>query len=148
MTLLVLVITMLSGAVLSSPVDFKTQSICISMLQEPPSLDTSKATDLVSFFVLGHTTEGLLRYDRRGRLVAGVAESWDVTPTTLTFRLRPDARWHDGSKVTAAEAGRARRHIAEPTRRYAISEAGFCGKKKNKYNIESQVTSISLHISH
>ena len=89
--------------VLSSPVDFKAQSIRISMLHEPPSLNSSKATDLVSFFVLGHTTEGLLRYDHRGRLVAGVAESWDVTPTALTFRLRPDARWHDGSKVTAAD---------------------------------------------
>ncbi|MBT4615753.1 MAG: hypothetical protein HOB98_04820, partial [Gammaproteobacteria bacterium] len=86
MTLLVLTLTLLSEWVWSSPVDFKAQSIRISMLQEPPSLNSSKATDLVSFFVLGHTTEGLLRYDRRGRLVAGVAESWDVTPTTLTFR--------------------------------------------------------------
>ncbi|MBT6586829.1 MAG: hypothetical protein HON77_21260, partial [Gammaproteobacteria bacterium] len=102
-TLFVLTLTLLSECVWSSPVDFKAQSVRIAMLQEPPSLDSSKATDLVSFFVLGHTTEGLLRYDRRGRLVAGVAESWDVTPTTLTFRLRPDARWHDGSKVTAAD---------------------------------------------
>jgi len=114
MTLLVLVLTMLSGAVLSSPVDFKTQSIRISMLQEPPSLDSSKATDLVSFFVLGHTTEGLLRYDRRGRVVAGVAESWEVTPTKLTFKLRPEARWHDGRKVTAADFIYAWRNVNDP----------------------------------
>jgi oligopeptide transport system substrate-binding protein len=114
MTLLVLTLTLLSEWVWSSPVDFKAQSIRISMLQEPPSLDTSKATDLVSFFVLGHTTEGLLRYDRRGRLVAGVAESWDVTPTTLTFRLRPDARWHDGSKVTAADFVYAWQNVNDP----------------------------------
>ena len=112
--LLVLPSSLLSEWAWSSPVDFEAQSIRIAMLQEPPSLDTIKATDLVSFFVLGHTTEGLLRYDRRGRLVAGVAESWDVTPTTLTFRLRPDARWHNGSKVTAADFIYAWQNINDP----------------------------------
>ena len=73
MTLLILALTTSSGQVWSSPVDFKAQSIRIAMLQEPPSLDSSTATDLVRFFVLVHTTEGLLRYDRRGRLVVGVA---------------------------------------------------------------------------
>ena len=112
--LLVLPSSLLSEWAWSSPVDFEAQSIRIAMLQEPPSLDTIKATDLVSFFVLGHTTEGLLRYDRRGRLVAGVADSWDVTPTTLTFRLRPDARWHNGSKVTAADFIYAWQNINDP----------------------------------
>jgi oligopeptide transport system substrate-binding protein len=115
MSLLVLVLLMLSEHALSSPVDFKAQSIRISMLQEPPSLDSSKSTDLVSFFILGHTTEGLLRYDRRGKLVAGVAESWDVTPTKLTFKLRPEARWHDGSKVTAADFIYAWQNVNDPS---------------------------------
>ncbi len=114
MSLLVLVLTTLSGPILSAPVDFKAQSIRISMLQEPPSLDSGKATDLVSFFVLGHTTEGLLRYDRRGRLIAGVAESWEVTPTRLIFKLRPEARWHDGSKVTAADFIYAWQNVNDP----------------------------------
>lgn len=115
MSLLVLVLIMLSEQVLSSPVDFKAQSIRIAMLQEPPCLDSSKSTDLVSFFILGHTTEGLLRYDRRGKLVAGVAESWDVTPTKLTFKLRPEARWHDGRKVTAADFIYAWQNVNDPS---------------------------------
>jgi len=115
MSLLVLMLIMLSRQVLSSPVDVKAQSIRIAMLQEPPSLDSSKSTDLVSFFILGHTTEGLLRYDRRGKLVAGVAESWDVTSTKLTFKLRPEARWHDGSKVTAADFIYAWRNVNDPS---------------------------------
>lgn len=113
-TLMLLALSTLSVQVWSTPVDFKAQSIRIAMLQEPPSLDSSKATDLVSFFVLGHTLEGLLRYDRRGRLVAGVAESWEVTPTTLTFTLRPEARWHDGSKVTAADFIYAWQQVNDP----------------------------------
>lgn len=84
-------------------VDFKNQSITIALLQEPPNLDTTRTTDLVSFFVLGHVNEGLVRYDRRGRLSPGVAESWDVTDEKITFYLRENARWSDGSPVTAAD---------------------------------------------
>jgi len=88
---------------LAAALDLGQQSIRIAMTQEPPSLNSTKTTDLVSFFVLGHTNEGLLRYDRRGDLVGGVAESWTADETTITFKLKPDARWADGSAVLAED---------------------------------------------
>ena len=111
---LFLVMAFLSALTLASPVNFERQSIRIAMLQEPPSLDISKATDSVSFFVLGHTTEGLLRYDRKGKLMPGVAESWEISSTKLTFKLRSDARWYDGSKVKAEDFIYAWRNINNP----------------------------------
>ena len=69
-------------------VAYEQQSITIALTQEPPNLNTMQTTDLVSFFVLGHVMEGLLRYDRRGRLVAGVAESWQIEDLEVTFHLR------------------------------------------------------------
>lgn len=84
------------------------------MTQEPPSLNSMQATDLVSGFVLGHIKEGLLRYDRRGRLAPGVAESWEVSAKQLVFHLRADARWHDGSVVTAADFVYAWRRVVDP----------------------------------
>ena len=59
----------------ASPVDAERQSIRIAMTQEPPNLNSMRMTDLVSFFLVGHLNEGLVRYDRRGRLAPGVAES-------------------------------------------------------------------------
>ncbi len=46
---------------------------------------------------------GLLRFDERGQLQPDLAESWDVSAAGLvyTFRLRPNARWHDNRPVTA-----------------------------------------------
>ena len=64
-------------------VDFERQAITVALTQEPPMLNSIRSTDLVSFFILGHTTEGLLRYDRKGRLVPGVAESWKIYPDRL-----------------------------------------------------------------
>lgn len=99
---------------IASPVDVERQAIRIAMLQEPPSLDSTRTTDLVSFFVLGHVNEGLLRYGRRNTLVPGVAESWEVFEDRLEFKLRADARWEDGSPVTAHDFVYAWRLVVNP----------------------------------
>lgn len=87
----------------ATAVDFEKQQITIALTQEPPNLNTMRTTDLVSFFVLGHVMEGLLRYDRRGRLVPAVAESWQMTGREILFKLRADAAWSDGKPVTAKD---------------------------------------------
>ncbi|MCB1647212.1 MAG: peptide ABC transporter substrate-binding protein [Pseudomonadales bacterium] len=100
--------------VLAAAVDVDRQAITIALSQEPPNLDSSKTTDLVSFFVIGHVNEGLVRYDRRGQLAPAVAESWEASGNTLTFRLRRDARWSDGSAVVADDFVYAWRRLNDP----------------------------------
>jgi oligopeptide transport system substrate-binding protein len=85
----------------SSATDLATQTITIALAQEPPQLSSMKATDQVSIMVLGHVMEGLTRYDRRGNIVPGVAERWEVSDKEATFWLRKDALWSDGKPVTA-----------------------------------------------
>lgn len=104
----------LPGVAHADAVDFDNQSISVALLQEPPNLDSTRTTDLVSFFVLGHVEEGLLRYDRRGRLAPGVASSWEVNDESMVFYLRDDARWSDGSAVTAQDFVYAWRLINDP----------------------------------
>ena len=60
-------------------VDPVTGTITLSLSGEPPQLDSTRGTDAVSFNILGHTMEGLLRYDADNRLVGGVAERWRST---------------------------------------------------------------------
>ncbi len=103
-----------NNAVFASPVDSERQWIRIAMTQEPPNLNSIRSTDLVSYFLIGHFQEGLLRYDRRGRLVPGVAESWSVEPLRLIFQLRHDARWSDGSPVTAHDFVATWRKVNDP----------------------------------
>lgn len=95
-------------------VDANTQSITLVMAQEPPSLDSTLSTDQVSFFILGHVSEGLLRYDKRGRLTGGVAEKWELRPDGATFWLRKDARWSDGKPVTAHDFVFAWQTLVDP----------------------------------
>ena len=85
----------------ASPVDFENQTITVAITQEPPQMNSMKATDQVSGLVLGHLMEGLVRYDRRGRIEPGVAERWEMNNESATFWLREDALWSDGKPVTA-----------------------------------------------
>ena len=95
-------------------VDHAAQTIAIALGEEPPDLNSMRSTDAVSFFVLGHINEGLLRYDRRGRLAPGVAERWEVTAEGATFWLRRDAKWSDGQPVAAADFVFAWRNAVNP----------------------------------
>jgi oligopeptide transport system substrate-binding protein len=102
------------GSLAGRAVDFETKTITTFLDQEPPQLDSTRSTDAVSFFVLGHIMEGLLRYDAAGRLAPGVAERWDIGPTGATFWLRENARWSDGRPVTAHDFVFAWRKVVDP----------------------------------
>ncbi|MBF0155487.1 MAG: peptide ABC transporter substrate-binding protein [Magnetococcales bacterium] len=82
-------------------VDYAHQRITLAMTEEPPTLNSMKATDQVSLFILNHIGEGLLRHDQHGQLIPGVAESWSMNDAGAVFHLRSTARWSDGRPVTA-----------------------------------------------
>ena len=86
-----------------SAVDEDANSISIIIREEPPQLNSSRATDAISGMVLGHVMEGLVRMGLDDRLEGAVAERWQVTPTQATFWLRENAKWSDGRPVTAAD---------------------------------------------
>lgn len=98
----------------SAAVDYEQRSISIVIEQEPPQMDSTRATDAVSGMLLGHLMEGLLRYDGQGNLQPGVAETWEVTSEGAVFHLRDSARWSDGAPVTAHDFVFSWRKSLEP----------------------------------
>ncbi|MCX6965361.1 MAG: peptide ABC transporter substrate-binding protein [Verrucomicrobia bacterium] len=72
---------------------------------EPETLDPSIITGQPEGRVVNALFEGLCAYDENGQAVPGVAERWEVSPDgkTYSFHLRPDAKWSDGSPLTAED---------------------------------------------
>jgi oligopeptide transport system substrate-binding protein len=99
---------------LSEAVDPVTGTITLAMSAEPPQLDSTRATDQVSGFVLGHVMESLLRRGHGTTLEPGVAERWEISDTGATFWLRDNARWSDGKPVTAHDFVFAWRKVVDP----------------------------------
>ena len=90
------------------------RTFTMALTTEPPNLDSSRATDVESFFIIGHTMEGLTRYDAKGNTVPGVAEKWTITEKGVTFYLRKNALWSDGKPVTAHDFVFSWRRAVDP----------------------------------
>ena len=84
------------------------------------SLDTAKATDNASFEVIANCLDGLLQFDKDGKAIPAIAESYDVSPDgkTYTFHLR-DAKWSNGDDVTADDFVFAWRRHCQTSDKYA-----------------------------
>jgi len=85
----------------------------INLGAEPKSLDPAFVTVIPDNKALHALMEGLIVLDENGKPTPGVAESWsdDPTHTTWTFKLRKNARWHNGDPVTAHDFVYATRRL-------------------------------------
>ena len=84
---------------------------------EPSDLDPQVITGTKEFNLCEALYEGLLNADPADlHPIPGVAETWETSPDgrRLTFHLRADARWSDGSPVTSADFLFAWRRMLTP----------------------------------
>ncbi|TCV99933.1 oligopeptide ABC transporter substrate-binding protein OppA [Biostraticola tofi] len=82
---------------------------------ELQSLDPHKIEGVPESNVNRDVLEGLVINDVDGHAVPGVAASWDQKDFKIwTFHLRPDAKWSDGSPVTAQDFVFSWQRLADP----------------------------------
>jgi len=83
---------------------------------EPKTLNPILATTDAEQIVVALLSRNLLDYDERLNLVPGLAEEVAESPDHLVFtiRLKPDARWEDGTPVTSADVVFTLRAIVDP----------------------------------
>ncbi|PWG00036.1 peptide ABC transporter substrate-binding protein [Levilactobacillus bambusae] len=82
----------------------KDKTINVAEASNLPSMDISKATDVVSGKTLNNTNEGLLKFGKNSSLHPAVAKSWTVSKDgkTYTYKLR-QSKWSNGDPVTAQD---------------------------------------------
>ena len=77
----------------------------VRLYVDPPTLDPHLTTDATSAQVIVEVFGGLVTIDRNLNVVPDLAESWGISADgrVYTFRIRPDAVFHDGKPVTAED---------------------------------------------
>lgn len=72
---------------------------------DPETLDPALLTGQPEGRVANALFEGLTTFDSQARSGPGMAESWTISDDrkVYTFKLRPDAKWSDGSPLTAQD---------------------------------------------
>lgn len=95
-----LVLAMASGT-LAAPGGPTTFRIAIGI--DPDTLDPAQTTTTTAANVLDYVVETLTTMDSEGKTRPLLAESWTVSADgrSITFKLRPNVRFHDGTLLTA-----------------------------------------------
>lgn len=95
-----------SAAALLAGAAFAKTDITVALQLEPPHLDpTSAAAGAIDSVLYSNVFEGLTRFMADGSVVAGLAQSWEISEDGLsyTFKLREGVTFHDGTAMDAAD---------------------------------------------
>jgi oligopeptide transport system substrate-binding protein len=85
--------------------------------EDPANMDPALAQDSVSISVLGNTMRGLLYFDKDLNVVPSAAEALpEVTDggQTLTFKIRADAKYADGTPIVGDDFVREFKALLDP----------------------------------
>ena len=77
----------------------------INTVQIFGTIDPAKISDYTDYMASANLYDGLANVDSNGALVPELAEKWEVAPdaASVTFHIRPDAKFQDGSPVQAED---------------------------------------------
>ena len=92
-----------SGAAVAEPVRGGTLSMILS--PEPASLVSGLNSSSPVYTVSPKMFDGLVTYDPQFKMLPQLATSWEASADglTITFKLRPGVKWHDGKPFTSAD---------------------------------------------
>ncbi len=78
-------------------------TLVIGLDQEPPTLDPHASPSAVTYQIIASVTENLLYRGPDGKLAPWLAESWATSRDgrSVTFKLRRDVKFHDGTAFNA-----------------------------------------------
>ncbi|WP_292857129.1 ABC transporter substrate-binding protein [Microbacterium sp.] len=77
-------------------------SITVALPGSLSNLYVGQEAGILNYYIASIAQEGLVSIDAQGRVQPGLAESWEQTDDlTYVYELRDDARFQDGTPVTA-----------------------------------------------
>jgi len=89
-------------------------TVVVALESAPSVLDPRFTTDANSSLVAALVSDGLTASDERGESIPALAEWRQPAPLEYHFTLRPEARFHDGTPVTAADVAATYRSVLDP----------------------------------
>ena len=117
--------------------------VYFELSEKPETLDAQTASSDSELLIVRNIYEGLLRYDKVGKITEGACESFEKNGLVYTFKIKDGAKWSDGTELTSADfAFGLRRALDKDTaapfasRLYAIKNAqSVCEGKANSSSL-------------
>ena len=124
------------------------QTIYYRVTDEPVTLDPQIADDDPSRLVIMNIFEGLTRLDENDNAIEGVADTWkaDISKMEYTFHIRENAKWSDGSKLTAHDFVYGFQRLFSSKTGSATAKELFCIRNAEKVrNNELDISELGVY---
>ena len=117
----------------------------VHLYVDPPTLDPHLTTDATSARIIVEVFGGLVTIDPDLNIVPDLAESWDISDDgrVYTFRLRPDAKFHDGKPVTAHDVVWSLERVTNPLTESPVADQYLGDIVGVKEKLAGDATTIS-----
>jgi peptide/nickel transport system substrate-binding protein len=132
--LLTVVLVVVGGAAARQAAAQGGGTLVLGLDQEPPTLDPHASPSAVTYQIIASVTESLLYKGPDGKLQPWLAESWTTSKDgrSVTFKLRRDVKFHDGTPFNADAVKFNFDRIVDPKFKAGGSRAqlaGYAGSK-------------------
>ena len=123
----------------------RNTSRLVQLFVDPPTIDPHVTTDATSARIIVEVFGGLVTIDPSLEIVPDLAESWDLSDdgTVYTFHLRPDAKFHDGTPVTAHDVKWSLERATNPLTESPVADQYLGDIVGVKEKLEGDAMSIS-----
>lgn len=126
--------------------DYKKSYVYFELGEKPTTLDAQTASNDSELLIVRNIYEGLLRKNKNGDIVCGVAKDYNKNGLTYTFNLRENANWSNGDKLTANDFVYALRRAVSPETKAPFAGRLFCIKNAREiYNGKADLTSLGVN---
>jgi peptide/nickel transport system substrate-binding protein len=131
---LTVVVLALPGSIVPGAEAQAPGTLVLGLDQEPPTLDPHASPSAVTYQIIASVTENLLYKGPDGKLLPWLAESWTTSKDgrSVTFKLRRDVKFHDGTPFNADAVKFNFDRIVDPKFKAGGSRAqlsGYAGSK-------------------
>jgi oligopeptide transport system substrate-binding protein len=115
-TLLLLTVALFVSACSANEAAHPRDTLRIDIAGDITSFDPQSMVDSNTFRILSDLDEGLVGMNQADQPIAGMAESWIISPDgkTYTFYLRHDLKFSDGKPITANDFVYSWQRLADP----------------------------------
>ena len=127
----------------------KKEEINVVLGSEPSSLDPAISLTIDVRSYLTHLFEGLVRIDSKGQVQEGMADKWEFNKdkTEVKFHIRENAKWSDGSKVTAEDFKYAWLRVLDPKTASGWASFLYYIKGAEKFNLgETKSDTVGIEV--
>lgn len=119
--------------------------VVLQVPADPGILDPQASPGIWGRTMMRMSYDTLVADGKDGKILPQLAESWDVTPTKATFKIKKGVTCDDGSEMTAEVVAANFERLKDPAAKVPFT-ASFMGSAEYKVSVDKAASEVTLDL--